>query len=417
MKKRISSLLLGIWMLMTLGMPGMAAERAGSVSIRGVQTGEELTVTVSVRELKMNVLELYVAYDARRLTPVEDGGGVLKALQASYDPWTEEGWMQLRGEQDRENGVIRCLVMADPAAADLGMLDSEGYLNAGSTALPLFTIRFRVEAGAQVYGDSVHLGKSTGAPTGIVIADGSVRGITEASVVNVDLGISDTTPGGVAEGYFGGRPAEEPGNSGASGNTGTTGNAGGTVVTGPVTDPGAGTPETPVAVFPDITGHWAKGSIEKLVAAGAVSGYEDGTFRPNAALTRGEFCVVLARYFGLSANTAACAGFTDCESHWAAGYIGAAYAAGLVSGVGNGRFAPDESINREALVTILARAAKVTGGSLTFTDSGEISEWAAGPVAAAVQAGLIAGYPDGSFGPHKEVTRGEMCTVLAQMEE
>lgn len=416
MKKRISSLLLGIWMLLTLGVPAMAAAPAGAVSIRGGQAGDELTVTVSVRDLKMNVLELYVAYDAARLTPMEEGGTVLEALQAEYAPWTDEGWMQLRGEQDRENGVIRCLVMADPAAADLGTLDSEGYLNAGSTAVPLFTIRFRVEAGAQVYGDSVHLGKSTGAPTGIVIADGSVRGITEASVVSVDLGVSDTTPGGVAEGYFGGRPAEDPGNSGASGGTGTSGNAGGTVVTGPTTDPGTGTPETPAAAFPDITGHWAKASIEKLVAAGAVSGYEDGTFRPNAALTRGEFCAVLARYFGLEPNAGAAAGFTDSATHWAAGYIGAAYASGLVSGIGNGRFAPDESINREALVTILARAAKVTGGTLSFTDSGEISDWAAGPVAAAVQAGLISGYPDGSFRPYNQVTRGEMCTVLALME-
>lgn len=412
MKKRMISLILGVWMLFALGIAGYAAP-AGVVDISGKQENGELQVTVSIHDVKLNVLEVYLAYDAKALTPIGGDEGVLEALQPAYDPWEDEGWMQTSAAKDEENGVIRCVVMADPEARNGDTLDSEGYLSVGEAPMELFRVRFAVQEGAQVYADSVHLGKSAGAENGIVIADGTAQGITGASSVRIDLGTTEKTPGGVGEGYFGGRPEPEPTQTPEP--TGQPGSSGGT--TGAAGNPGTQDtdPSAPAEDFTDITNHWAKASIEKLVSAGVIRGYGDGTFRPNASLTRAELCSVLAAYFGLPETESLDAGFTDCTAHWAVRYINAAQAAGLVSGIGGGAFAPDRAVTRQEFVTILSRAAKLEGGSADFTDREEIASWAEPHVAAAVAAGLITGYPDGSFRPNNGVTRAEMCTVLAQM--
>ena len=91
---------------------------------------------------------------------------------------------------------------------------------------------------------------------------------------------------------------------------------------------------------------------------------------------------------------------------------------GIVSGVGDGKFAPDQAITREQLAAILANyAAKKNielkdGPSVKFADSNKISPWAASAMDAMVKAGIIRGNADGTLNPQGTATRAEVATML-----
>ncbi|MEW8985525.1 MAG: S-layer homology domain-containing protein, partial [Bacillus sp. (in: firmicutes)] len=109
-------------------------------------------------------------------------------------------------------------------------------------------------------------------------------------------------------------------------------------------------PETPKVDLSDIADHWAKASIEKSVELGFVSGYEDGTFRPNRSITRGEISAMLARALKLEkVNTAF--GFADQSQTpvWAQPFIQALAKAGYISGYENGTFRANKEITRSEL--------------------------------------------------------------------
>ncbi|HBC94287.1 MAG TPA: hypothetical protein DCZ10_15670, partial [Pelotomaculum sp.] len=84
------------------------------------------------------------------------------------------------------------------------------------------------------------------------------------------------------------------------------------------------------AELKDITGHWAMDSINKLVALDAISGYPDGTFKPDNSITRAEFAAVLVKAFKLEGKGGGV--FADTAVHWARDYIAAAAANGVVNG-------------------------------------------------------------------------------------
>jgi hypothetical protein len=95
-------------------------------------------------------------------------------------------------------------------------------------------------------------------------------------------------------------------------------------------------PETPVVTthsrctLSDIAEHWAKGSIEELVAMGAISGYPDGSFAPDKGISRAEFAVVLIKAFKLEPKAGKV--FADTTEHWAKDSIAAANGYGIISG-------------------------------------------------------------------------------------
>jgi len=99
---------------------------------------------------------------------------------------------------------------------------------------------------------------------------------------------------------------------------------------------------------------WAKAAISQVTALGLMEGYEDGTFQPDRTVTRAEIAVIAARAAKLKAAAQA-AGFSDTAGHWAAEQIDAAAAAGLVDGYSDGRFEPDRTLNRAEAVTLLNR--------------------------------------------------------------
>ncbi|TEB13890.1 Cellulosome-anchoring protein precursor [Pelotomaculum sp. FP] len=167
--------------------------------------------------------------------------------------------------------------------------------------------------------------------------------------------------------------------------------------------------------FADIAGHWAEESIEKLVAAGAVNGYPDDTFRPDSSITRAEFVTVLVKACKLEPRQGKI--FADTQEHWAKDSISTASFQGIVDGYSDAAFGPDDPVTREQAAVMVVKAAKLAAplsNGTSFTDSAEISGWAAGAVAVATQNGVINGYPDNTFRPKADTTRAEAVTIIVK---
>ena len=183
-------------------------------------------------------------------------------------------------------------------------------------------------------------------------------------------------------------------------------------------EPGTEEPgtEEPATGFEDVTAEfdWAAESINKLADLGVINGKGDNKFAPNDDITRAEFTKMIVTLLGLEA-TATETAFADCTADdWFTPYIIAATEAGVVTGVADDAFAPNDTITREQACAILGRALALTGeAEATFTDAAEISEYAAEFVAALAELGIINGYEDGSFAPANNITRAEAAKILA----
>ncbi len=115
-------------------------------------------------------------------------------------------------------------------------------------------------------------------------------------------------------------------------------------------------------------------------------------------------------------------GLVDMKGHWAALTVQELVEKGIISGYEDNTFRPDNLINRAECSAILARALNLNAGAATldaFSDSADVPAWAKDPVAAAVEASLLKGYPeaDGSttFRPARQVTRAELAVILSRV--
>lgn len=164
----------------------------------------------------------------------------------------------------------------------------------------------------------------------------------------------------------------------------------------------------------DIQGHWAQNTINKWVDKGDISGYPDGTFRPNNMITRAEFVVLVNNAMGYSKSGYAY--FSDVPNHyWGKNAIQTGVAAGYISGDGDGIFRPNDPVTRQEAAAMISRILGLKQNdsrAYRYTDSYAISNWAKGVVGAVSEAGIMAGYPDGSFGPNKVLTRAEAVLAL-----
>ncbi len=163
----------------------------------------------------------------------------------------------------------------------------------------------------------------------------------------------------------------------------------------------------------DIAGHWAYDNINKLVAMGCISGYPDGSFKPNKSITRAEFATVLVNAFKLSAVDGGKT-FADTASHWARESIATAAANEIVSGYDADTFGPNDLITREQMAAMIVKAAGLApaAGETQFADIGSISSWAREAIAIATENGIINGYPDDTVRPKAGATRAEAVTVI-----
>lgn len=381
------------------------------LSFTAEQSGEQIFVTAAVKNVVFNALQFCVAYDSTRLTPTKIAdntqanslGDMARWEQKTYSPiFAPDGWMSYMGSLDGDKGVLECMISVDPSAYGNGTVGENGYIVAGDEEISLVTLSFKIQPGTTLYADSIRLGSAEFSKTGVVIATdeldevGMVVGITDGQRVKFDLtkvAEKEKTPGGWGEATL--PPAKEDDVNQGNGSH-STDNKGEVSRGGPT----------------DIAGNWAESYINTLVGQGIVTGYSDGTFRPGNNLTRAEFAIIMTRAFRLETG-AADSLFRDC-SGYVVPYVNAVKNAGYMTGVDTkGNFAPNREITREEVVTVIARAMKLTAGNgVTFPDQKDISPWAVEGVSAVVEAGIVKGRPEG-FAPKANITRGEAAKIIA----
>ena len=110
----------------------------------------------------------------------------------------------------------------------------------------------------------------------------------------------------------------------------------------------------------------------------------------------------------------------DLSGHWAEPFITALAQQGIVKGYEDGSFQPDRTISRAELMVLIANQQKLNleemPDEMLFADEHSIPWWALQEVLAARQAGLVNGYPDGSFRPYQAVTRRELSLIFANWQ-
>ncbi|WP_260510204.1 S8 family serine peptidase [Paenibacillus typhae] len=178
----------------------------------------------------------------------------------------------------------------------------------------------------------------------------------------------------------------------------------------------------PAAAFTDIAGSSAAEAIKALANKLIIQGTSATTFSPKSSLTRAEFTALLTRALGL--RTDASVTFTDVSSTaWYAQDVAAASKAGLILGIGNGKFAPTQNVTRQELAVILDRALKLTGTELkstnpsftAYTDSAKVAPYAKDSLQTLSAAGIIGSDTGSSFNPVTPATREAAAAALYQL--
>jgi len=143
-------------------------------------------------------------------------------------------------------------------------------------------------------------------------------------------------------------------------------------------------------------------------------GYLDGTFRPNAQLTRAEFATIVHRLLDNTQNNSN-AEFSDTQGHWASNAISFMADNGFMIGYPDGTFKPNQPITRAEVATVSANVKQLTN----VTDNGLLRDinnhWARQFILAVVNANAIIGYPDGTFRPDNYITRAEVVIVINRL--
>jgi|GEM_PF-5413332 len=178
--------------------------------------------------------------------------------------------------------------------------------------------------------------------------------------------------------------------------------------------PGSAVPDDAVRVFDDVDPNSTHGpAIAAIRAAGVTSGFPDGTFRPTEHVRRGQMATFLAGAFDLDVDAAPDPQLSDValdRTHGTA--IAAVIDAGVAGGYPDATFRPDADVTRGQMAAFLAGAMELDlgGDGQRFADAAGTTHAAA--IEAIAAAGVTSGFPDGSFRPSAPVTRGQMASFL-----
>ena len=164
--------------------------------------------------------------------------------------------------------------------------------------------------------------------------------------------------------------------------------------------------------FSDVADNYTATAIETLRLMGVLDGYSDGTFRPNAALTRAQFCKMavyamdgsseLGRYSTVTI-------FPDVKpSFWASSYINMAAKKGVIAGFADGKFKPNQTVTAGQAVTILMRG-------LGYKDENMGGVWPQGYMAEAKTCGLLKS--TGITSAYSALTRGQAAKLFLNLFE
>ena len=145
-----------------------------------------------------------------------------------------------------------------------------------------------------------------------------------------------------------------------------------------------------------------------------ISGYPDGSVHPNANITRGEVSMIFYRLLAdnvRAANSGSRAPYGDVASNaWYADAVATLSRMGILKGYEDGTFKPDAAVTRAEFATIASRFDKLATGTKTFKDV-PASHWAYAAISSAAEKGWVSGYEDGTFRPDRAITRAEVAKL------
>ena len=178
-----------------------------------------------------------------------------------------------------------------------------------------------------------------------------------------------------------------------------------------------------VPVFYDIAGHPDRAAIEALVGKRIINGMGDGSFQPDKTMTRAEFATIVVKALGLEGEVTD--EFSDVKSgDWFEPFVGAAYHAGIVNGMGDGTFCPEKTISRQEAATMVARAARRCGMDVDsadtavlaqYTDGSSVADWAKTTMAFCLSTGLFDADGGPAAAPLRDILRCEVARSVYRL--
>lgn len=339
----------------------------------------------------------------------------------------------LRGDTVHEDG-------AHSGAYPAWISESTYTLTQGATTLDLFKraldangYTYEIEGGSYV--------TSITSPSGVTLeefSNGPYSGwLYEINGEQPQVSMGDYTlkNGDEMDFYFSDdyRESYDPGtgSTGSSGSLGFGGSTSSSSSPSPTAAP-EGENETPTgsSSFSDVPKeHWAYEYISELTSRGIINGYDDGSFRPDANVTRAEFVTILCRAAGADATVSTSdtdIAFSDVTlGDWYYEYAIWAAGTGITNGTSETEFSPNENILRQDICVMLDRySTNIAASPLApaesagaFADDGEISDYAKDSVYKLKSAGIVNGTGDNRFEPQTGATRSETAKMVLGIVE
>lgn len=179
--------------------------------------------------------------------------------------------------------------------------------------------------------------------------------------------------------------------------------------------------------FKDVDKHWAKDAVNEMGSRMVVGGVGNDIYAPDRDITRAEFAAIMVKALGLKPGTGNNP-FSDVkEGVWYVQYIETAYQYGIISGYGNGKFGPQDTISREQAMTMIAKAMNITGlkvdvGSAEledllqgFVDSDKAVNWAKESITKCIKSGIVSGRSGNTIAPKANITRAEVAVIVKKL--
>jgi len=171
--------------------------------------------------------------------------------------------------------------------------------------------------------------------------------------------------------------------------------------------------------FKDEIPNWAVKSVDYLVGKKAIEGNPDGTFAPNANLTRAQAAKILALTLDLNVDDSAKSSFKDVSAtHWAQPFIAAIQAQkkGVIDGDDKGNFNPEKPITRQELAKMVVTAYDFKLDESAILDFKDNTGWGKEFVNILASLGVVEGVADGKFDPNAKVTRAQAAAFVHRAE-
>ena len=172
--------------------------------------------------------------------------------------------------------------------------------------------------------------------------------------------------------------------------------------------------------FRDVIGHWAEKEIMFLAEKGWISGYLDGTYKPNKPVTRAQAAKIISNFLGLTPTNEKIS-FSDVnQNHWALDVVNLVAQHKIMNGIGDGRFAPDAIVTRAQMAQIIYNAgfySHSTNNQMNSFVDVDHNHWAYEAIETMKQEGILNGYRDGRFGPNDSTSRAQLAVIIYRLYE